>query len=119
MLHLDTPMMISLAVLILIAGVELFCLFLCKNPQEKPPLTLTVPVFADKELLNASLERVREIMLRGTCPVDTVILVNYGADSESSKICLDFCRDFREAVFLVPEEVENFLAETFAFKANM
>ena len=112
-------MIISLAVLTVIAGIEIFCLFLCRNAPAKPPLTLIIPVFSDKELLNASLSRVREHMLRGSCPIDAVILIDYGADSELKLICEDFCRDFREAVFIKPEDTEKILAETFAFDAKM
>ena len=118
-MDLDTPMIISLIILTVIAGIEIFCLFLCRNAPEKPPLTMIVPVFADRELLKASLSRVREHMLRGSCPLDAVILVDYGADSEMELICEDFCRDFREAVFIKPEETEKILAETFAFDMKM
>ena len=116
---MDTPVIISLIVLLIIAGIEIFCLFLCRRSPQRPPLTLAVPVFADKELLTGTLSRVRELLLRGSCPLDAVILINYGADSELNAICEEFCRDFREAVFLKPEEVENFLAETFAFAPEM
>ena len=116
---MDTPILISLAVLIIIAGIEIFCLFLCKNAPQKPPLTLVIPVFPDKELLNASLERTRQLMLRGSCPLGAIVLIDYGADTELKRICEDFCRDFREAVFLKPEETEKYFAETFAFESKM
>ena len=116
---MDTPILISMIVLTVIAAIELFCLFLCKEAPDRPPLVVVIPVFGDIELLEASLERVRGLMLRGSCTVDRIILIDYNADVSSSTICNEFCRDFKEAVFIKPEEMKNFLAETFAFEAKM
>ena len=112
---MDTPMMISLAVLILIAGLEVFCIFSGENETGKPPLTLAVPVFADSEALGKALGRVRETILRGRCAVDAVLLIDFGADRASAGLCADFCRDFPEAVLIKPEDIRKKLADTFAF----
>ena len=112
---MDMPILISLAVLIIIAGAEMFCLFIAdRKCRKRPPLTAVIPVFPDSSDLEAALERTSELILRGSCPIERVLLIDYGADEASLSLCKAFCTDFPEAVLIKPDELEKILAETFA-----
>ena len=112
---METAILIPLAVLIIIAGLEVFCILSGKNEAGKAPLTAAVPVFADSEALGKALARVRDTILRGRCAVDMVMLIDFGADEVCEGLCREFCRDFPEAVFIKPEDIRKNLAEIFAF----
>ena len=115
----DTAILIPLAVLVIIAFLEIFCIISGKRELERSPLTVAVPVSGDAEALEAALARLRDALLRGNCRIDRVMLIDYGADEAGRSACEDFCRDFREAVFIRPEEIRNFLAEIFAIFGEM
>ena len=115
----ETAILIPLAVLVIIAVLEVICLVSGKRGCERTPLTVAVPVFSDSEALANALARVRDTILRGRCIIDRIILIDYGADEASAELCGEFCRDFREALFIKPEDARNIFAEIFAISAEM
>ena len=105
---MDLPILIALGALGVIACAEIFCLFFAGSKPPSPPLTAVIPVFPGSEDIEAALSRTRDIILRGSCPIERVILIDYGADPDSLELCREFVRDISEAVILPPEELENF-----------
>lgn len=117
---MDIPILISLAVLLIIAGAEMYCLFLAdRKCRSRHPLTAVIPVFPDSSDLEAALDRTSELILRGSCPIERVLLIDYGADEAAVALCKAFCTDFPEASSIKPDELEKILAETFAKSEKM
>ena len=117
---MDTPILISVIVLASIAAVEMFCLFLCRDcGKKRPPLTTVLPVFPDDDTLESSLSYMRDCMLKSTFPIERILLIDYGMNSTQKAICDEFCRDFREASAVLPEELEKILSETFAISSKI
>ncbi|MBR4626758.1 MAG: hypothetical protein IKO47_03480 [Ruminococcus sp.] len=112
---MDAPILISLAVLAVIAGTEIVCLFVWKSPSHKAPVAAIIPVFPDFQELGPALDRLRTLILCGSCPVGHIILLDYGGGEAERELCSEFCRDLGEAVVVAPEDLENFLSEIFAF----
>lgn len=117
---MDMPILISVAVLIIIAGAEMYCLFIAdRKCMDRPPLTAVIPVLPDSAQLEAALERTGELILRGNCPIERILLIDYGATEGAIAQCKAFCADFPEASVIKPDELEKILAETFAKSKKM
>ena len=117
---MDIPILISLAVLIIIAGAEMYCLFIAdRKCRSRPPLTAVIPVLPHSPFLEAALDRTVDLILRGDCPINRILLINYGGDEAAISLCRAFCADFKEASLVRPEELEKILAETFAKSEKM
>lgn len=112
---MDKAMLISVIVLVVIAAVEILCLFFCSRLRmKKIPVAAVLPVFPDDDELNRKLEYIGEILFRNSCTIDCVFLINYGASDSQLELCCDFCRTHIEADIISPDELEKILSETFA-----
>ncbi len=112
---MDKAMLISIIILVIIAAVEIICLFFCSRLRmKKVPVAAVLPIYPNDDELEGKLEYIGEILFRNPCNIDCVFLIDYGASDAQLELCCDFCRTHTEADIISPDEIEKILSETFA-----
>ena len=112
---MDKSIIISAAVMAVIATIEILCLFCCsKLRMKKIPITAIYPIFPSDNFLNDKLDYISEMFLKSSCPIDRAIFIDYGATEQQINLCNEFCRLCPEISIISPDKIETFLSETFA-----
>ncbi len=116
---MDKAILISILILAAVSLLEIGCLFCCSKLRSgRPPIAAAVPVIPGDNELSRTLDHFGEMLSRGGCCIDRLILIDYGADQQQLKLCREFCKTFPGSELIRPEDLENILAETFAISVK-
>lgn len=114
---MDIAVLISIAVMAVIAGIEIFCLFCCSKARTKTaPVIAVIPVTEDDVELARKLEYMAIILSKGSSELDRLILLDIDSSPEQILLCRDFCRSYSWAETLSLNELQKKLPEMFAIK---
>lgn len=96
---MEPAVIISIAVIVIIAVVEVYCLFVCSKLRGKSyPMTAAVPVFSDDEELMDRLSYLDTLLTDGEAYIGRVLLIDCGATPAQLELCRQFCEEFPAAV---------------------
>ena len=114
---MDNIIVTSLLVLAVIAVIEAVSLF-CSSSRRRVKLAFAavLPVFPDDTDLRERLAYLEEKMSGGSCCIEEIIIINYGASVEQLEICRQFCFENPAAVITDPAGLEKILSKTFAIE---
>jgi hypothetical protein len=114
---MDIAVFISIAVMVVIAGIEIFCLFCCSKARMKAaPVIAVIPVTEDDCELDRKLEYMAVILSKGSSELDKLILLDISSSPEQIRLCSEFCRSYSWAETLSLSELQKKLPEMFAIK---
>ncbi|MBQ8180382.1 MAG: hypothetical protein IJ010_00140 [Ruminococcus sp.] len=113
---MDAAVLISAAVMTVIAGIEFACLFCCSKLRMKAvPVIAVLPVVPDDENLRQKLEYMENVLTRKAHEINGLLLISVNADSDQLTMCREFCKAVPAAVLTDVNELEKKLPEMFAF----
>lgn len=112
---MDNIVVTTLLVLGVIAVIEAVSLFYRPSDRvTKLSFAAVVPVFPDDSDLSERLELLSRRFSSGSCQIEEIVLINYGATQEQLEICRRFCYENGNAVLTDPASLEKILSKTFA-----
>lgn len=107
---MEPAVIISIAVIVIIAAVEIYCLFICSKLRGKSyPITAAIPVFPGDEELRDRLSYLDTLLTDGEAYIGRVLLIDCGASPAQLELCRQFCEEFPAAVMTDKEGLENSL----------
>lgn len=114
---MDIAVLISIAVMAVIAGIEIFCLFCCSKARAKTaPVIAVIPIIADDCELAQKLEYMTVLVSKGSSELDKLILLDIGSSLEQIRLCSEFCQSYSWAETLSLSELQKKLPEMFAIQ---
>ena len=114
---MDIAIIISAAVMTVIAGIEFGCLFICsKIRMKKVPVIAVLPVLPEDSQLRQKLEYLENVLTRKAHEIDGILLVSFNAGEEQLTLCREFCNAVPSASISDICELEKKLPEMFAFQ---
>lgn len=117
---MDIAIIISAAVLTVIAGIEFGCLFFCSRLRMKAvPVIAVMPVLPTDDQLEHKLEYMENVLTRKAHEIEGLLLVSIDAESSQLKMCRDFCNALPAAELTDIRELEKKLPEMFAIKQKI
>lgn len=104
---MEPAVIISIAVIAVIAVVEVYCLFVCSKLRGKSyPITAAVPVFPGDEELEDRLSYLDTLLTDGEAYICRVLLIDCGATPSQMELCRQFCEEFPAAELTDMENIE-------------
>lgn len=114
---MDIAIIISAAVMTIIAGIEFGCLFICsKLRMKKVPVIAVLPVLPEDYQLHQKLEYLENVLTRKAHEIDGILLVSINAGDAQLSLCSDFCKAVPAASISDISDLEKKLPEMFAFQ---
>jgi len=112
---MDMTIIIAVAILAVMVTAEILCIVHNGGKKLKSPdFVAVIPVFPNDDSFSERLYSISEKITRGSLRADAIFLVDYGADSEKTELCRQFCRENAYAETVLPENLEKMLSKTFA-----
>ncbi len=113
---MDAAVIISAAVMIVIAGIEFGCLFICSRLRmKKVPVIAVMPVLPEDDQLHQKLVYMENVLTRKAHEIDGLLLIPINAQDDQLTLCSDFCKTVPAASISDIENLEKKLSEMFAF----
>lgn len=113
---MDAAVIISAAVMTVIAGIEFACLFCCSKLRMKSvPVIAVLPVSSDDINLRQKLEYMENVLTRKAHEINGLLLISINADSDQLTMCREFCKAVPAATLTDVSDLEKKLLEMFAF----
>ncbi|MCI1269423.1 MAG: hypothetical protein LKG21_05920 [Ruminococcus sp.] len=118
---MNSIVIVSVAVLLIIAAIEGFCLFF-GHPEKNNlrDFALVIPILPQDGSLKEKLSEIKYYLKYSDFPPDcTILLVDYGADDKQSRIIQDFCAGNSNAHIIPYSALEKKLSEIFAISVKI
>lgn len=102
-----TAIVVSVVILVIIAGIEIVCLFGCSKLKVKnPSVTVALPVYSNDKKLSEKLEYMGILLDDCSIGIENLILLDCGASNEQLEACKLFCRKYPTVILTIPELIE-------------
>ncbi len=112
---MDIAIIISAAVMTVIAGIEFGCLFCCSKLRMKAvPVIAVLPVVREDDRLEHKLEYMENVLTRKAHEIEGLLLVAINADDGQIALCREFCTAVPAAELADIRDLEKKLPEMFA-----
>lgn len=112
---MDIAIIISAAVMTVIAAIEFGCLFCCsKLRMRSVPVIAVLPVTQSDDQLKHKLEYMENVITRKSHEIEGLLLVAINADPDQLALCRDFCNAVPAAELADISDLEKKLPEMFA-----
>jgi len=112
---MDIAIIISAAVMTVIAGIEFGCLFCCSKLRMKAvPVIAVLPVTQEDDQLEQKLEYMENVLTRKAHEIEGLLLVAINADDGQLALCREFCTAVSAAELADIRDLEKKLPEMFA-----